>query len=241
MLTAQDDNGCGTGAVTAAIMDAVSTTSVQITIHGTDINEQALEVYNDHIVGNSWPAAGRKMDSNKLSFTNDTFTHSIGNAILFVLPNDGIDAVKESYRTLRPGGTLIVNSWAYVPNMEPILAAAKATRPPGTPLPRDGFEKWSPAEFLGDVVEKGGFEKDKITLTKRDVMVTTTELTHFATMLWSFIGGTTEVGWLKSDEDNWDKAIEIIKDVLRKMDGFKPLDGGRAKLKFIANVAIATK
>jgi len=91
------------------------------------------------------------------------------------------------------------------------------------------------------VVEKGGFEKDKITLARSNVMVTTTELTRFATMLWSFIGGTTEFGWLKSDEDNWDKAIEIIKDVLRKTDGFKPLDGGRAQLKFIANVAIATK
>ncbi|PQE18192.1 Ubiquinone menaquinone biosynthesis C-methyltransferase protein [Rutstroemia sp. NJR-2017a BBW] len=114
--------------------------------------------------------------------------------------------------------------------MEPIQAVAKATRPRGTPLPRDGFQRWSPAEFLRDVVEKGGFEKEKITMAKRDVMVTTTELTHFATMLWSFIGGTTEVGWLKSDED-----------VLRGTDGFKPLDGGRAQLKFIANVAIATK
>ncbi|PQE19036.1 S-adenosyl-L-methionine-dependent methyltransferase protein [Rutstroemia sp. NJR-2017a WRK4] len=125
--------------------------------------------------------------------------------------------------------------------MEPIQAVAKATRPRETPLPRGGFQRWSPAEFLRDVVEKGGFEKEKITMAKRDVMVTTTELTQFATMLWSFIGGKTEVGWLKSDEVNWDKAIYMIKDVLRGMDGFKPLDGGRAQLKFIANVAIATK
>jgi hypothetical protein len=65
------------------------------------------------------------------------------------------------------------------------------------------LEKWSAAEFVQYVVEKGGFEKDKITLTKADVYCTTPELTHFATMLWSFIGGTSEAGWLKSDEENW--------------------------------------
>ncbi|PQE06882.1 S-adenosyl-L-methionine-dependent methyltransferase protein [Rutstroemia sp. NJR-2017a BVV2] len=241
MLTTKDDNGCGTGAATTAVMDAISTKSVQVSVKGTDNNEKALEVYKNHIAAKSWPAEALLMDSNKLEFADNTFSYSIGNAFLFVLPNDGIDTVKESYRTLKPGGTLIVNSWAYVPNMEPIQTAAKATRPPGTPLPRDGLQKWSPADFLRDVVEKGGFEKDKITLAKRDIIVTTTELTRFATMLWSFIGGTTESGWLNSDEDNWDKAIEIIKDVLRKTDGFKLLDGGRAQLKFIANVAIATK
>ncbi|KAJ8069782.1 hypothetical protein OCU04_000198 [Sclerotinia nivalis] len=235
------DNGCGTGAATAAIIDAISTTSAQISIKGTDINDKAIEVYKSHAIANSWPAEGLQMDSNKLAFADNTFSHSIGNAFLFVLPNDGINALKEMYRTLKPGGTLIVNSWAYVPNMEPIQAAAKATRPPGTPLPRDGMQKWAPADFVRDVVEKGGFEKDKITLFKRDVMCTTTELTRFATMLWSFIGGTTEAGWIKSDEDNWDEAIEVVKKVLRKTDGFKPLDGGRAQLKFVANVAIATK
>ncbi|PQE03069.1 S-adenosyl-L-methionine-dependent methyltransferase protein [Rutstroemia sp. NJR-2017a BVV2] len=145
-------------------MDAVATTSVQISLKGTDINEKAVEVYKSRIATNSWPAEGLQMDSNKLEFADNNFIYSIGNAFLFVLPNDGIDAMKEYYRTLKSGGTLIVNSRAYVPNMEPIHAVAKATRSPGTPLPRDGFQRWSPAEFLRDVVEKGGFEKDKITL-----------------------------------------------------------------------------
>ena len=60
-------------------------------------------------------------------------------------------------------------------------------------------------------------------------------------MLWSFIGGTSEAGWLKSDEESWDKAIEVIKEELSKTEGFKALDGGTAQLKFVANIAIATK
>jgi len=125
--------------------------------------------------------------------------------------------------------------------MEPLQIASKATRPPGTPLPRTGMQKWSEPEFLLDTVEKGGFEKDNIVLKKASMYCTVPELTHFATMLWSFIGGTSEVGWLKSDEENWDKAIEVIKEELKKTDGFEALNDGKAKLKFVANIAIATK
>ena len=60
-------------------------------------------------------------------------------------------------------------------------------------------------------------------------------------MLWSFIRGTSEAGWLKSDEENWDKAIDVIKEELKMTEGFKALDGGRAQLKFVANIVIATK
>jgi hypothetical protein len=103
------------------------------------------------------------------------------------------------------------------------------------------MEKWAAPEFLQGVIEKGGFEKEKIVLKKAEVYCTTAELTHFATMLWSFIGGTSEVGWIKSDEETWDKAIEVVKQELAKTDGFKALDGGRGQLKFVANIAIATK
>jgi len=125
--------------------------------------------------------------------------------------------------------------------MEPLQIASKATRPPETPLPRMGMQKWSNPEFLRDTVEKGGFEKENIILKKASMYCTVPELTHFATMLWSFVGGTSEAGWLKSDEEHWDKAIEVIKEELRKTDGFQPLNDGKAKLKFVANIAIATR
>ena len=235
------DTGCGTGAGTAAIVDAISSQKGEVSIKGTDINDKALDIYKSRAADKNWPAEALKMDSQKLLFADDTFSHSIGNALLFVLPNDGIDTLKETYRTLKPGGTVVVNSWAYVPNMEPLQTAAKVTRPLGTPLPRQSMQKWSSAEFVQNVMEKGGFEKDKATLTKADVYCTTPELTYFATMLWSFVGGTSEAGWLKSDEEKWDKAIDVIKEELKKTEGFKALDGGRARLKFVANIAIATK
>jgi ubiquinone/menaquinone biosynthesis C-methylase UbiE len=97
-----------------------------------------------------------QMDSNALSFADATFTHSVSNALIFVLPDDGVSAVKELYRTLKPGGLCAVNSWAYVPNMSPIQVAARETRTQGTPLPRQGSEKRSDAEFLKRHCGEGG-------------------------------------------------------------------------------------
>jgi ubiquinone/menaquinone biosynthesis C-methylase UbiE len=235
------DNGCGTGAATAAVISAISDSSIQISIKGTDINDHALEIYNKQAADQTWPAEAIHMDSTALSFPDGTFTHTIENAFLFVLPNDGIDASRETYRTLKPGGIAAFNSWSYNPTLDPIQVAAKVTRPSGTPLPRQGKDKWGQAEFLKSVVEKGGFEKDKITLMEVDVYVTTSEITRYAAMLWSFVGGTSAVGWIKSDEENWDKAVDVLTRELRNTDGYKALDEGRVQLKFVANIAIATK
>jgi hypothetical protein len=125
--------------------------------------------------------------------------------------------------------------------MGPVRVASSQTRPEGTPEIRDGLDKWSSPSFLKGAIEKAGFSSDAINLTRRDIYVTTTTIDRYATMLWSFIGGTTAAGWLESDEDKWDEAVEIVKDELRKTDGFEELDGGRMKLKFVANIAVATK
>lgn len=135
------DNGCGTGAATKAIVQAVSASGVNVSIQGTDINDNALDTYKASAVKESWPAEAAHQDSLKLDIANNTFSHSILNALLFVLPSDGVGAISEAYRTLKPGGIMLTNSWHYVPNMEPIQTAAKLTRPEGTPLPRQGMQK----------------------------------------------------------------------------------------------------
>ncbi|EHL00666.1 S-adenosyl-L-methionine-dependent methyltransferase [Glarea lozoyensis ATCC 20868] len=235
------DNGCGTGAATAAIFNLSTSSKLDILIHGTDINPKALELYTSNLTTRNWPATATQMDSQSLTFPENTFTHSISNALLFVLPDNGIDAVKETYRTLKPGGTALFNSWFYVPTMAPLQTASRTTRAPGTPLPRDGMAKWSPPEFLRSVIEKGGFEKEKVRMEKVKVVCQTTELGHFAEMLWSFIGGTSEAGWGEGDEENWERAVGVVKGELEGTEGFRWVGGGRAELEFVANVAVAVK
>ncbi|KAM0242132.1 hypothetical protein ACHAP5_007369 [Fusarium lateritium] len=233
------DVGCGLGAATSAV--ATSFKSENVAIKGTDINEDVLEAYRQNIAQNKWPAGAFKMDASALDFSDETFTHSIGSALIFVLPNDGVDAMKEMYRTLKPGGVAIVNSWAYTPTLPAIHAACKKTRPADTPLPRQGLEKWEDAEALRDVVIIGGFSPDKVSLHQKDVHVTIGDLKRFSTMIWSFIAGTSTAGWLESDEEKWDEAVDAVVEALTLTKGFEKLEGGKNKIMFQANVAVAIK
>jgi SAM-dependent methyltransferase len=231
------DVGCGLGAGTAV----ASLKKDNIIIKGTDIDENVVKLYRQNIAKNQWPAEAFKMDASALDFPDETFTHCIGNALLFVLPNDGVDAIKEIHRTLKPGGIAIINSWAHTPTIPAIHTAAKKTRPAGTPLPREGLDKWENEDHLRDVIIKGGFTPDNVAITQKDVHVTVGDLKRFATMIWSFIGGTSKAGWLESDEENWDTAVEAVIEALTQTEGFEKLEDGRNKIMFQAHVAVATK
>ncbi|EWG50975.1 hypothetical protein FVEG_10090 [Fusarium verticillioides 7600] len=231
------DVGCGLGAGTEAIM---SLKQDNIVIKGTDINEDVLGLYRQNIAANKWPAEALKMDASKLDFPDKTFTHCIGNALLFVLENDGVDAIKEIHRTLKPGGVAILNSWAHTPTIPAIHTAAKKTRPAGTPLPREGLDKWEDKDFLLDVIIKGGFKPEKVKFMQKDVHVTVGDLKRFAIMIWSFIGGTSKAGWLKSDEENWDVAVDAVMEALTQTEGYEELEDEKNKIMFQAHVAVAT-
>lgn len=155
------DNGCGHGSATAVIMaSAAPEVAATYKITGTDISGGAVEVFCDRAETQGWPAQGLVMDSDNLKFPDETFTHTIGNALIFVGPrNNGIDAAKEMYRTLKPGGTLVLNCFAYVPVLEPIREASRVTRT-GAILPTwTSFEEWTDPSFIANIVEAGGFKK----------------------------------------------------------------------------------
>jgi ubiquinone/menaquinone biosynthesis C-methylase UbiE len=238
------DVGCGTGAGTAAVAGSVSNDVLStLSIKAVDTSAASLDLYRQKTTKNVWPAQAVLADAGNLAavFPDCTFTHVIGTAILFVVPEDGIPAMKEMIRVLKPGGIAALNTWCYVPNMDPVRIASQKTRPPGTPEIRGGMDKWSDPEFLKSAILKAGFSSNKVALVQRDVYCHATELDHYANMLWSFIGGTTSVGWFQSDEENWNEAIKIVKEELIRTDGFKLLEGGRVRLKFIANIAVVTK
>jgi hypothetical protein len=103
-------NGCGSDAATAAVVASISDSSAKVSIKGTDTNDHALERHSKQAGDKSWPAEAIHTNSVTLSFPDGAFTHSFGNAFLFVLPNDGIDAVRETDRKLKLGGIAVFNS-----------------------------------------------------------------------------------------------------------------------------------
>ncbi|KAI1324846.1 hypothetical protein F5Y16DRAFT_401972 [Xylariaceae sp. FL0255] len=180
------DDGYGTEAASAAVVAAVVSRGLNVSIKAIDINDAALDVYRKHAAEGHWLAHASKMGANSLDgFVDDTFMLSLRNALLFVLPVDGIDAVKGVYRTLKPGVSAVFNSW------RAHLCLAPA-----------GLEKWSRAGFLKSIAERGRFEKAEIDIRESPVVCDCLKMDRFGTMLSNYIGTTSSVGWLKLDEQN---------------------------------------
>ncbi|KAI0140424.1 S-adenosyl-L-methionine-dependent methyltransferase [Xylariaceae sp. FL1272] len=246
------DNGCGTGAASEAVIATVGE-SVKVSIKATDVDARARGILKKKAEAHSWNIVIEEGDALELEgIPNDEFDLSIANGVLFTLPlvkveegHEGevyakaVKVVNEIHRTLKPGGTAIINTWKYVPNLEPVQTASRETRPAGTRVPRDGFDVWSDPEFLERIIRKGGF--DKIEVHECPVSTTVLEMKRYVAMLWSFIGGAGADSWLASDEENWDLALDVVDRQLRKTPGFRELPDGRIQLEFVANVAIATK
>lgn len=237
------DNGCGTGATTHAIMASVSPEiAATFKITATDIYEPALKIYREKAEAVSWPVEVETMDADRLSFPDESFTHSIASAIIFNGPkNNGVEAVKEMFRTLKPGGKMVVNSFAFTSKEQPLLVAARATRPEGTPLPRHGLGQWVDPEFLGGIVEAGGFAKEKVSVRQKEMFANAGDFDTHTERSWSYQGAAMGVGWTKGDEERWEEALGIFREELKKTEGFRMLEDGTAVLRSVVNIVTATK
>jgi SAM-dependent methyltransferase len=227
------DNGCGAGAATAMVMAAVTPgIAASIKIKGTDIDKTAVEAYQARSTSSSWPAEGMIMDANALTFPDATFTHSIGNAMVFLTRNNGIDAVKEMHRTLKSGGTLIVNCFAYNPHLDAVREASRSTRPGGVLPAWDSFEYWQDPTFIAGILEAGGFEKGGVKVEQREIFANVRDFHRHALVIWSS-RGMSSAGWSKLDEERWDEAVEILKQELRRTEGFTILGDNSAVIRLL--------
>lgn len=236
------DNGCGSGAATTAIMASLpQEVAASISITGTDISRGAVDSYRARAVSSSWPAEGIVMDADSLSFPDETFTHSFGNAMIFVGPrNNGVDAVKEMHRTLKPGGTLLLNCFGHSNVLEPIRKASRATRSGGTLPEWDSFEQWTDPSLIAGIVEAGGFEKEAIKVVQCHMFVNVGNYERATTLVWS-MRGMPSGGWTEEDEEKWDEAVEIVRRELQQTEEFRMLDDGTAEVKYPVIVVTATK
>ncbi|PTB63098.1 S-adenosyl-L-methionine-dependent methyltransferase [Trichoderma citrinoviride] len=236
------DNGCGHGSATAVIVEsAPPEVAATYRITGTDISGGAVAIYRARAEAQGWPAEGLVMDADSLSFPDETFTHSIANAMIFIGPrNNGVDAIREMHRTLKPGGTLVVNCFAYVAVLEPIRAASRATRTGGQLPEWNSFEQWTDPAFIAGVVEAGGFEKGSINVEQREMFVNIGNFERHVELVWS-MRGMPVGGWTLEDEDKWDEALEIVRREMQKTKGFLTLEDGTTIIRNVVNVATATK
>lgn len=148
------DNACGPAIVTSEILSKPSDASPP-KISATDNSAAMIDVSVDLIRANGWTTVtAAVMDSGKLSFADDTFTHSFTNFLIPPQPS----AVSEIYRTLRSAGTAIFTVWKFHGFVDLMRRCTKVIHP--------GAGSNGPPPVTEDVLrsqfEKSGFEKKDI-------------------------------------------------------------------------------
>jgi ubiquinone/menaquinone biosynthesis C-methylase UbiE len=174
----------------------------------------------------------KELDSQDLSSVPDNyFTHSINNFSIFTFVRPA-DAVRETYRTLRPGGLAVVTCWRRFAPMFIIHAAQKKIRPdlPLMPTPSPEFYEEG---VLQKVVEESGFAKDDITMIDKVLLVADHENIAGLTMLISGpMMSKAREGYTEEEEARWVESVrQSVKEEVEQFGG----------IRFEAYILLATK
>lgn len=199
------DNAAGSGAVTATIFSQL-TPGTKIHIDATDVNEQFVAGCKALVEENKWPVDTAVMSAQDLSFPDNKFTHSIA-SFAFHCIGDSETAAKETYRTLKPGGTAVASIWISMPHVNALQHAHWRTRGKEglmpVLLPLESYQR----KDLRKTLEAGGF-KD-ITCYEKDFFREISDVKRWAQLAWSYLG-ILPTGWSQNDEDKWDEAVNDI-------------------------------
>nr|AGU10900.1 hypothetical protein [uncultured organism] len=162
------------------------------------------------------------LDSQDLSSVpNDYFTHSINNFSIFAFVNP-TDAIRETYRTLNPGGLAVVTCWRRFAPMFIVHAAQKKIRPdlPLMPTPSPEFYEEG---VLQRVVEEGGFAKSDISVVDQVLVVDDDENIDGLTMLMSGpMMSKAREGYTEEEQAKWTECIsQFVEEEVAQFGGIR--------------------
>jgi ubiquinone/menaquinone biosynthesis C-methylase UbiE len=229
------DNACGDGTVSRAIL--TSDASQDIKIHATDIDQVFLDALSATANGKSWPIDISNQKCENLSFSDDYFTHSITNIGIIFATNGGLDGAREIYRTLKPGGTAVVNCWQHVTWLPAFMRAQAVTRP-NVPFAFPPVT-WGDGQQIQKIMKEAGFKTANMRVETSEAWAKTSDLREWAEKSWAFLGGVAS-GWHEGDEEKWDQAVDTFVEALLLQEGTKKV-GEEVWMKASQWVVVATK
>ena len=228
------DNCAGPGTVSRAIMSANPPPPADIKIYATDIDQVFLNDLEKDVVKNSWPIEISMQPSETLNFPDNTFTHSVSNFGIIFTKEGGLTGAKEMYRTLKPGGTAVVNCWEKVTWLLPFKIVHEKTRP-GKPF-MGPPPLWADGKRIQQIMIDAGFSTIKV--EKSEAWTKTTDLRGWAEKSWAFLGGMA--GWQESDDQRWDEAVDLLTQSMLEQPGTDKT-GDEVRMHTSQWVVIATK
>ncbi|KAI1359994.1 S-adenosyl-L-methionine-dependent methyltransferase [Xylaria arbuscula] len=227
------DTAAGPGIGAAALVARLAEDQLPKEILVSDNVPMMVSAARDSLVASPLPHVEcKELDSQDLSSISDNyFTHSIDNFSIFTctgLIYSGLlvvrpaDAVRESYRTLRPGGLAVFTCWRRFAPMYIVHAAQKKIRPdlPLMPTPSPEFYEDG---VLQKVVEENGFAKEKITRVDKVLVVTDDENIAGLTMLMSGpMMAKAREGYTEEEQAKWtDSVSQSVKEEIEQYGGIR--------------------
>jgi ubiquinone/menaquinone biosynthesis C-methylase UbiE len=164
----------------------------------------------------------QELDSQDLSSVPDNyFTHSIDNFSIFTFVRP-VDAIRETYRTLRPDGLAIVTCWRRFAPMFIVHAAQKKIRPdlPLMPTPSPEFYEEG---VLQKVVIEGGFSEDNIIMADKTLIITNEEnIAGLIALMSGPMMKRAREGYTEEEEAKWaDAIVQSVKEEVAEFGGIR--------------------
>ncbi|TVY22563.1 Cytochrome P450 monooxygenase [Lachnellula hyalina] len=232
------DNGCGNGVVTLAIINVGK--PGDITIFATDLNLKMCEVTAAQAALQGWAdsVTTAKMPAEALTFDDNFFSHSFTNFVIQA-SQDPAKVADSIYRTLKPGGTAIVTTWAKGAHIPAALAAHTATRGADAFHEFKKGKEWQDPAHLEGILKEARFTS--IRIEQCNSIMAISDLKRWSLIAWSFFGGLADGGWTQADEGKFQQAVDTIYTAMLETEGVKTDGKGGVKFKMVANIAIARK
>ena len=228
------DNCAGAGTVSRILLSQ----QPDVKIHATDIDQPFLDVLAEDAARNAWPVDVTNQRSESTSFADDFFDYDIANIGVIFWTGGGLDGVKEVYRTLKPGGTALLNCWASITWMAPIMLVHREFRGdarfPAPPI------NWADGQRLRKILLESGFPEEKLRQERHDVVavVPEAEFRDWSEKTWAYLAGIG--GWHQVDSEKWDEEVDRLVEVLKQQPG-TTLEDGNVSMRASQWVAVAQK
>ncbi|KAI9159111.1 Glandicoline B O-methyltransferase roqN [Paramyrothecium foliicola] len=203
------DTAAGPAIGAAALVARLAKDDLPKEILISDNNAQMVQAARESL--DSSPLShGRceELDSQNLASISDSyFTHSINNFSIFTFPRPA-DAVRETYRTLRPDGLALITCWRRFAPMYIVHAAQKSIRPdlPLLPTPSPEFCEEG---VLQKTVESAGFDHAKIKVTHSTLVVSDADnKARLTALMCGPMMARARAGYTPEEESRWPAAVQ---------------------------------
>lgn len=148
--------------------------------------------------------------------------------------------LKEVCRTLKPGGIVMVSTWNDMPHIDAIKHAHRRTRGEECPLPLMLQDISFEGKHMKQALEEAGFDPSRTQIYQEDAYITIPDMKRWAQLAWSYLG-ILPSGWLKEDEEKWQKAVDDIVEQLLSGNDISENDNGDTVMRFGGSIAIGTR